>query len=215
MANMLIINSIRFQRNSLKETKNSMIFLNNVENCEIKDSDFLNNSVFQNIISAFKIRHMNTNNLSAIENLSQNFLSLENCDEITISIFGCLKINKNSDSVDKSLLGSCLRAVNFLNLSIFSTKVTFCKGFLNIPGFFLQNTISNSNITILDSIFSNNNFSSSSKVNSLGCSLFITNYPIVLLKNLYFVRNYVLLINEFYGGPVLYYLAIKPSPFGF
>ena len=138
-ANILTINSMIVKSNFLNETKNPLILLQNIENCEINDSDFFNNVVSQNIISIVLSAYLNIQNLTLIDNLSQNSLSIENCDEIIISIFGCLNNNRNSEminSFDYFSAGSCLRAINFLNISISSGKVTGCQGVLNLPGFF-------------------------------------------------------------------------------
>ena len=96
-------------------------------------------------------------------------------------------------------------------ISIDSCFITNSIGILNIPGIMILNSKIHSKITIKNSIFSNNTFFSSESVESLGCSLYILSYPLLLLLQNYFSYNYVQLINEATGGPVLFYITEKIS----
>ena len=215
-SNNLIMNSLTLNQNFItefNEAKTSLIIINGVDKCDLEDFQFNNNSVNLNIIEIYSANHLSFKNISAIENLCQNLLWIENSKEIDLEYFICLKNNNNYNyfASQTQLFGSCLRVLNFINITINTSKVTDCLGFVNLPGFYLENTLSNSNISIINSIFSNNTFNSSSPVTSWGCSLYILNYPYLLIQSSYFALNAVLLINEIYGGPVLFYLANSPS----
>ena len=207
---LLMMDYINLTYNIISDIENEYtLLLINKGNSLVFNDFYINNNIYNGpMIEILNFFSVYMKNMTFIENTSKFVFLIGNCLCIVMNAFLCHLNNQNSENNSYlSNMGSCLMISSSPYIEINSTKISYSLGLINIPGVVIDNGLIPSNITIYNTIFLNNIFNSSQKVYSYGCALYINNYPNLNLISNYFSYNYVLLINEVPGGPILYYIA--------
>ena len=195
-------------------TSSHIVLINNIDNINVVV--FNSNSVINHIsdIPVIELIHINMilfKSSEFIENIAENLIYLFNIYYLSL-INTVFSNNNNATSINSNLmqLGSCLNLENFQTVYIQNCMLLNSYANTNLPGFYFYNDfVQTQTIEVLDSIFTNNNYSSQNFVNSYGCIFSFISIASISLSNVSFSQNLVNLPLETYGGPCIYFQNLK------
>ena len=179
-------------------------------NLALENSTFEHNFLTSNLLIASALDSINFTNVVFEENFSQNLISIITTNFIILEKFLCLR--NNAQAINSLLLcGSCLFLQNFAYFVFQNSQIKEGFSTANPSGLILINlNSSEGKIQILNSIFSNNFFSSNLKFIYPGTALFLLNINMIFIQKCLFYNNSNNLENLDYGGPAM----ICQSQFG-